>query len=105
MTKNVTAERPTRPRYTTPEHPHGDDDPILTADEVCALTRVYPATLRWRRHMGLAPASFKIGRNVRYYLSDVLDWLAAQYATTQRPSPSAGSNGRTSRVVSRPSGQ
>lgn len=52
--------------------------------------------------MGIAPASFKIGRNVRYYLSDVLDWLATQYATTQRPAPTNTRNGRTSGVASQP---
>jgi hypothetical protein len=38
-----------------PHHPHGDDDRLLTIDEVSELTRICVATLRWMRHT-TAPA-------------------------------------------------
>ena len=37
------------------------------------------ATLRWWRHVGTGPHSFKIGRGVRYRLSDVHAWIDQQH--------------------------
>lgn len=42
------------------------------------------STLRYWRHIGVGPVSFKIGRRVAYRRSDVDAWLASQYETTAR---------------------
>jgi prophage regulatory protein len=54
---------------------------ILNTFEVSEITRVPPTTLRWWRHQGIGPHSFRLGpRKVMYKESDVLAWLEAQYA-------------------------
>ncbi len=52
---------------------------ILTLDEVADLTRTSPNTLRFWRHQGTGPHSFKLGRRVMYREEDVLAWMQAQY--------------------------
>jgi DNA-binding transcriptional MerR regulator len=46
--------------------------------EVADLIRVPVATLRYYRHLGCGPRSFKVGRTVRYWRSDVYHWLEEQ---------------------------
>jgi len=46
--------------------------------EVSELIRVPVATLRYYRHLGCGPRSFKVGRTVRYWRSDVYQWLEEQ---------------------------
>lgn len=36
-------------------------------------------TLRWWRHTGQGPRSFKVGRRVMYYEDDLEAWLDDQY--------------------------
>ena len=64
-------------RPTTPETPHANDK-LLTLPEVADLVRVPIATLRYWRHLGSGPESFRIGRTVRYWRSDVFQWLESQ---------------------------
>jgi len=53
---------------------------LLTTTETAELLHVPVATLRWWRHVGTGPKSFKLGaRKVMYRRADVLDWLEAQY--------------------------
>ena len=59
------------------ETPHAGDD-LLTLTEVADLIRVPVATLRYWRHLGTGPNSFRIGRSVRYWRTDVLLWLENQ---------------------------
>jgi excisionase family DNA binding protein len=54
--------------------PHARDD-LLSIGEVADLVRVPVATLRYWRHLGTGPHSFKVGRSVRYWRTDVLRWL------------------------------
>ena len=55
-------------------------DRILTTSEVSRLTSVPIPTLRWWRHQGMGPRSFKLGpRKVMYKESDVQAWLDEQY--------------------------
>jgi predicted DNA-binding transcriptional regulator AlpA len=54
------------------------NDQLLTIDEVSTLLRVPVATLRYWRHIGKGPRSFKMGRRVFYRESDVLAWLDEQ---------------------------
>jgi predicted DNA-binding transcriptional regulator AlpA len=64
---------PTFPRAST----HADDQ-LLTLQEVAALVRVPVATLRYWRHLGTGPRSFRIGRCVRYWRTEVVSWLDHQ---------------------------
>ncbi len=57
--------------------PHADDD-LLTIKEVAAIVRVPEATLRYWRHLGSGPPSFRVGRCVRYWRTEVARWLETQ---------------------------
>ena len=48
-----------------------DNDRLLTITEAAEMLRVPVATLRWWRHKGIGPRSFKMGRHVLYRLSDL----------------------------------
>ena len=60
-----------------PVTPHADDE-LLTIQEVADLVRVPVATLRYWRHVGTGPRSFRIGRSVRYWRTEVFAWLDNQ---------------------------
>ncbi len=65
-----------------PDTPHANDE-LLTMEEVAAVVRVPIATLRYWRHLGSGPQSFRIGRTVRYWRSDVFQWLESQSSRPQ----------------------
>lgn len=48
----------------------------LTTDEVADLVRHPSETVRYWRHVGKGPRSFKVGRRVLYAVDDVEQWLA-----------------------------
>lgn len=48
----------------------------LTTTEVAELCRTSPDTVRYWRHTGKGPRSFKVGRRVLYQRADVDQWLA-----------------------------
>jgi excisionase family DNA binding protein len=58
------------------------DQDFLTTAEVASLLRVPSETVRFWRHVGKGPRSFKIpgGRRVLYAREDVEAWLAAARA-------------------------
>lgn len=56
----------------------------LNENEVSAATGIAPGTLRYWRHCGIGPRSFKLGRLVRYDPQDVQDWIDSQKAATSR---------------------
>ncbi len=57
----------------------------LTGAEVAAMFRTSPETVRYWRHIGKGPRSFKVGRRVLYRESDVMAWAdAALTAGTAR---------------------
>lgn len=56
---------------------------LLTLDEVSERTRVPVATLRFWRHKGTGPHSFRLGARVVYKASDVERWLDEQYSASQ----------------------
>lgn len=60
-----------------PITPHADDK-LLSMAEVAAMVRVPVATLRYWRHLGTGPHSFRVGRSVRYWRCEVLRWLEEQ---------------------------
>jgi predicted DNA-binding transcriptional regulator AlpA len=52
---------------------------ILLMEEVSEITRIPLPTLRFYRHAGLGPKSFKLGGRVAYKHQDVLDWIEERY--------------------------
>lgn len=49
----------------------------LTTEEVAEMLRTSRETVRFWRHVGKGPASFKVGRRVLYALDDVEAWIEA----------------------------
>ena len=49
----------------------------LATEDLANLVRARPETVRYWRHTGTGPASFRIGRRVLYELGDVEEWIAA----------------------------
>lgn len=47
----------------------------LTTEEVAELVRAPAETVRYWRHIGKGPKSFKVGRRVLYRREDVEAWL------------------------------
>lgn len=47
----------------------------MTTAEVADLLRTSPESVRWWRHVGKGPASFKAGRRVLYERAAVEQWL------------------------------
>lgn len=50
-------------------------DEYMTTAEVAALVRSPAETVRYWRHMGTGPKSFKVGRRVLYARTDVEQWI------------------------------
>ena len=59
-----------------------DDHELLTITEAADITRAPLATLRYWRHLGIGPRSFRLGRRVVYRRSDLQDWITAQQDCT-----------------------
>jgi hypothetical protein len=60
--------------------PHDRLGLLMNSGEVATMVRVPQATLRYWRHVGIGPRSFKMGpRRVLYRVDDVLEWVAGQY--------------------------
>ena len=53
-------------------------DELLTLTEVAAIVRAPIATLRYWRHLGTGPRSFRLGRRVVYRVGDLRAWIDAQ---------------------------
>jgi DNA-binding transcriptional MerR regulator len=66
-----------------------DTDPIHCVNEVSEITHLPPGTLRYYRHQGIGPRSFKVGRRVMYRRSVVLAWLGEQELADPRTGPAA----------------
>lgn len=55
----------------------------LTTAEAGAFLSLPPATLRWWRHQGIGPKSYRLGgRRVFYDSSDLQEWADEQKATS-----------------------
>jgi predicted DNA-binding transcriptional regulator AlpA len=57
---------------------------LMLMEEVEELTRQPLDTLRYWRHVGKGPRSFKLGNRVVYKREDVEQWIEAQYSAGQR---------------------
>ena len=51
---------------------------LLTIAEAAELLRAPVATLRYWRHLGTGPHSFRLGRRVLYRRDDLRAWIDAQ---------------------------
>jgi predicted DNA-binding transcriptional regulator AlpA len=52
------------------------DDELLTTAEVATITPAPASTVRYWRHVGEGPRSFRLGKRVVYRRADVLAWIA-----------------------------
>lgn len=53
-------------------------DRRLTLPEASAWSRIPEPTLRWYRHLGIGPRSYRLGRRVYYDLADLESWVEQQ---------------------------
>ena len=70
---------------THQSHPHDPPpagDELLTINEVAAIVRAPIATMRYWRHLGTGPHSFRLGRRVVYRVGDLRAWIDAQADTS-----------------------
>ena len=58
---------------------------LLTMTEAAESLRAPVATLRYWRHLGTGPHSFRLGRGVLYRRYDLDGWIDAQHDRTSRP--------------------
>ena len=74
-----------QPNPTNPIHRPGANpgDEMLTLAEACLFLRIPEGTLRYWRHLGAGPRSFKVGRHVRYWRTDLILWLTEQTNRSQ----------------------
>jgi DNA-binding transcriptional MerR regulator len=59
---------------------------LLLMSEVAEKARTTVDTLRYWRHVGIGPPSFKLGRRVLYRSEDVERWIAAKADEGRHPS-------------------
>jgi excisionase family DNA binding protein len=56
----------------------GEREPLVSLAEVAAYLGLPPATLHQWRYRGVGPVGYRVGRHVRYRMSEVDRWLEAQ---------------------------
>jgi len=62
------------------DQPTDHQPDLLTITEAADLLRAPVATLRYWRHLGTGPASFRLGRRVLYRREDLHAWIDAKAA-------------------------
>ena len=62
-----------------PDNPVNIERELLTLTEAAELVRAPVATLRYWRHLGTGPRSFRLGRGVVYRRDDLRAWINAQH--------------------------
>jgi hypothetical protein len=60
-----------------------NDDRLLTITETAELLRTPVDTLRYWRHLGTGPRSFRLGRRVVDKAGDLQAWIDAQSGENQ----------------------
>ncbi|RBY85988.1 AlpA family transcriptional regulator [Blastococcus sp. TF02A-26] len=68
-----------------PEPTVGHEPELLTITEAADVLRAPVATLRYWRHLGTGPRSFRLGRRVLYRRVDLHAWVDAQADQSPRP--------------------
>jgi excisionase family DNA binding protein len=61
-----------------PDQPASREPEPLTITEAAELLRAPFATLRYWRHLGTGPRSFRLGRRVLYRYDDLQAWVREQ---------------------------
>ena len=61
-----------------PHHAAGHNPDLLTIGEAAEVLRAPVATLRYWRHLGTGPHSFRVGRRVVYRRDDLDAWVEAR---------------------------
>ncbi len=61
-----------------PDHTTEPPTELLTITEAADLLRAPVATLRYWRHLGTGPRSFRLGRRVLYRRDDLQAWVEEQ---------------------------
>jgi excisionase family DNA binding protein len=56
----------------------GQQPDLLTISEAAEVLRAPVATLRYWRHLGTGPRSFRLGRRVLYRREDLYAWVDAR---------------------------
>ena len=64
------------------DHPARHEPERLPIPEAAELLRAPVATLRYWRHLGTGPRSFRLGRRVLYRSDDLRSWIERQRAET-----------------------
>ncbi len=54
----------------------------LTVEDVALITRSTPQAVRYWRHRGTGPRSFKLGRRVLFDPADVAEWIEKHKAAS-----------------------
>jgi hypothetical protein len=65
-------------------HAHSDPPDRLPTAAAARYTGLAESTLRYYRHAGIGPASYRIGSKVFYDRADLDGWLAEQRAASVR---------------------
>jgi excisionase family DNA binding protein len=60
---------------------------LLTITEAADLLRAPVATLRYWRHLGTGPTSFRLGRRVLYRRDDLRSWIEDQHRRSDSHRP------------------
>ncbi len=61
------------------DQPANREPELLTITEAAELLRAPVATLRYWRHHGTGPRSFRLGRRVLYRSENLRTWIDAEY--------------------------
>jgi excisionase family DNA binding protein len=64
------------------DHTASREPELLTITEAAELLRAPVATLRYWRHLGTGPRSFRLGRRVLYRSDDLRAWSTPSTART-----------------------
>ena len=68
-----------------PDQSSNDAPALLTITEAAELLRAPVATLRYRRHLGTGPRSFRLGRRVLERRGDLEQWVAGRHDAEAGP--------------------
>jgi excisionase family DNA binding protein len=66
-----------------PDPTASHDPELLTITEAAEVLRAPVATLRYWRHRGTGPTSFRLGRRVLYRRDDIRTWIDAHADQTR----------------------
>jgi predicted DNA-binding transcriptional regulator AlpA len=67
-----------RPAISADAAPPQPPTRLLTITEAADITRTPVATLRYWRHLGIGPRSFRLGRHVVYRADELHAWINTQ---------------------------